>query len=302
MSETQPMAPCVLRSMTGYGRGEAGNGDVVVVVELKSVNNRFRDIQLRVPREYMALEPRVMNVMKDPFRRGRIEAYVRRKTLGVGTTVQADTKLADAYINAINSVAEGAAGFVDRDVPLSFVVSQPGVLHIEEAEVDVMVEWPVVQAAVEAAIKDLMEMREAEGRALYVDLKQHLDEFNVCLADVEAAASGLNDRIRQKLEARMRKMIGDRFDPYRIIQEAALLADKSDISEEIARLRSHCDQFGDALDKEDSVGRRLDFLLQEMHREVNTIGSKAVDHPVSQRVVEMKTVLERMREQSANVE
>jgi uncharacterized protein (TIGR00255 family) len=165
-----------------------------------------------------------------------------------------------------------------------------------------MVEWPVVQAAVEAAIKDLMEMREAEGRALYVDLKQHLDEFNVCLADVEAAASGLNDRIRQKLEARMRKMIGDRFDPYRIIQEAALLADKSDISEEIARLRSHCDQFGDALDKEDSVGRRLDFLLQEMHREVNTIGSKAVDHPVSQRVVEMKTVLERMREQSANVE
>jgi uncharacterized protein (TIGR00255 family) len=292
----------MLRSMTGYGRGEASNGHVTVVVELRSVNNRFRDLQVRCPREYMPLEPRINNILKDPFTRGRIDAFVRRSIVGPGSVVVADRTLAEEYMRAINELGEGMVGFLQREVPLTFILGQPGVLTVTEAPVDVLSEWPVCETAMQAAITDLMQMREVEGEALRRDLEQNLTGLLETLGDVEAASDGINDRIRQRLESRMRRILGERFDAHRILQEAALLADKSDISEETTRMRSHCEQFSDALRNADAVGRRLDFLLQEMHREVNTIGSKAAEHPISHRVVEMKTLLERMREQSANVE
>ncbi len=292
----------MLRSMTGYGRGEASNGAVTVVVELRSVNNRFRDLQVRCPREYMPLEPRINNLLKDPFTRGRIDAFIRRSGHGPGSMVTVDRGLAEEYARVINEIGDKMSGFLQKDAPLTFILGQPGVLTVSEAPVDVMTEWGVCEVALQAAIADLTQMREREGEALRRDLEQNLAQLANGVGDVEAATEGINDRIRQRLEGRIRRMIGDRYDANRIIQEAALLADKSDISEEVARLRSHCDQFGEAMAAADPVGRRLDFLLQEMHREVNTIGSKSAEHPISHRVVEMKSVLERMREQSANVE
>jgi uncharacterized protein (TIGR00255 family) len=288
--------------MTGYGRGEASNQDVTVVVELKSVNNRFRDLQLRCPREYMPLEPRVTNLLKEPFQRGRIDAYVRRSARQPHTRVHADGTLANEYAQVINEVASEMVGFVGRDVPFTFILEQQGVLTVIETELDVMSEWSVVETAVKAAIEDLLHMRRQEGQTIYDDLSSHLDDIRQYVGEIEAVAVGINERLRQRLEGRIRRMIGDRFDPHRIAQEVALLADKADVSEEISRMRSHCDQFSDALALEEPVGRRLDFLLQEMNREVNTIGSKAAEHPISQKVVDLKTTLERMREQSANVE
>jgi uncharacterized protein (TIGR00255 family) len=292
----------VLHSMTGYGRGEASNAIVTVVVELKSVNNRFRDLQLRSPREYLPLEPRINNTLKDPFTRGRIDAYIRRQPLVAGSRVATDASLAYEYIRACNELSQSVVGFVQKEVPFTFILSQPGVLTVTEAAVDVLAEWGVVEAALVAAIDDLRQMRRAEGEAIGRDLGLQLGELRTQLAEVEAAAEGVNERLRARLEARVRRMIGDRFDPLRIAQEVALLVDKSDVTEEIARLRSHCDQYAQALIADEPVGRRLDFLLQEMNREVNTIGSKSSEHPISQRVVDMKTTLERMREQSANVE
>ena len=292
----------MLRSMTGYGRGEASNGAVTVVVELRSVNNRFRDLQVRCPREYMPLEPRINNLLKDPFTRGRIDAFIRRSVVGPASVVLADRELAEEYARAINELGESMVGYLQKEVQLEFILAQPGVLTVSEAPVDVMTEWEICETAMQAAVSDLMTMREAEGQALTKDLRQHLDLLMAAIDEVGAASDGINDRIRQRLETRMRRMLGDRYDAQRIVQEAALLADKADIAEEIARLRSHCEQFGEALSAADAVGRRLDFLLQEMHREVNTIGSKAAEHPISHRVVEMKSILERMREQSANVE
>ncbi|MEQ1507357.1 MAG: YicC/YloC family endoribonuclease [Myxococcota bacterium] len=292
----------MLHSMTGYGRGEASNGGVTVVVELKSVNNRFRDLQLRCPREYVALEPRINNLLKDPFQRGRIDAYVRRTATAPSTRVVANSGLANEYARVINELTAEMVGFVAREVPFAFILQQPGVLTITEADVDVMTEWDVVEAALVAAIEDLRTMRRQEGIALGVELGGFVTETRTLLAEIETHAAGINDRVRQRLEARIKRMIGDRAEPYRIAQEVALLADKADVSEELARMRSHCDQFADALAADEPVGRRLDFLLQEMNREVNTIGSKAAEHPISQRVVELKTALERMREQSANVE
>jgi uncharacterized protein (TIGR00255 family) len=292
----------MLRSMTGYGRGEATSGDVTVVVELRSVNNRFRDVQLRCPREYLALEPRINNILKDPFTRGRIDAFIRRQALGSGTSVVADTRLANEYAAVINELVEGMVGFMGREVPVTFILGQPGVLAIVEHEVDVMGEWEVVETALKAAVDDLLEMREKEGKALYRDLLGYLAEVRQVVAEVEAASAGINERLMKRLEARMRRLVGERLEDSRLIQEAAVQADKADVAEELTRLRSHCDQFGEALEGEDAVGRRLDFLLQEMNREVNTIGSKAAEHPVSHKVVQLKSVLERMREQSANVE
>lgn len=288
--------------MTGYGRGEASNGDLTVVVELKSVNNRFRDLQLRCPREYVALEPRINNVLKDPFNRGRLDAYVRRSAKVPASRVVADIGLAREYERVINELAIDVVGNVHREVPFAFILQQPGVLTVTEAEVEVVSEWPVVEAALQSAIADLITMRRTEGQSIHVELEGFLTEIRGLLGEIEVVAAGVNDRVRQRLEARIKRMIGERFEPYRIAQEVALLADKADVSEELARMRSHCDQFGEALDAAEPVGRRLDFLLQEMNREVNTIGSKAAEHPISQRVVVLKTALERMREQSANVE
>lgn len=292
----------MLQSMTGFGRGEASNSDVTVEVELKSVNNRFRDIQLRVPREYMALEARITRALKEPFNRGRIDAFVRRTSRSSQMRVVADVPLALEYARVVNEIATEMVGVVSRDVPFTFILSQPGVLSVTEATVDVMSEWPVVETALQVAVEDLQQMREREGHALHDDLKQNLDEVLAAVRSIEGVSHGINERLQERMEQRIKRMVTDRFDPYRIAQEVAILVDKADVSEELTRLRSHCEQFAEALDAPEPVGRRLDFLLQEMNREVNTVGSKAVDLPIHRTVVDVKTTLERMREQAANVQ
>ncbi|MEN9785668.1 MAG: hypothetical protein RLZZ299_932 [Pseudomonadota bacterium] len=290
-----------MHSMTGFGRGESTNGNVTVVVELRTVNNRFRDVQVRAPREYSVLEPRVLAILREGVQRGRLDATVRRTSLEGATRIVVDHALVDQYRLAFGDLARR----VQRDaaeVPLAAYLSQPGVLVAQEAEADPLAEWDVLEPALHAALGDLTSMRAAEGHALAADLRRHLDDLLRLRAEVEAASEGLAERIRQRLEERVVRMIGDRVDPSRLAMEAAVLADKADVSEELARLGSHAAQFGDALVASEAVGRKLDFLLQEMNREVNTLGSKAAEHPISARVVDMKSVLERMREQAANVE
>jgi uncharacterized protein (TIGR00255 family) len=287
--------------MTGFGRGEASNGAVTVVVEIKTVNNRFRDLQVRVPREYNVLEPRILNLLRDGVHRGRVEAFVRRTSVEGTTRVQVDLALVDQYRRAMAEIAKR----VQRDfseIPLAALISQPGVLLTGEAEADALAEWDLCEVAVQSALNDLAAMRGVEGVALVQDLRRNLDMLLRLCAEVAESADGVADRIRQRLEERLHRLMTERMDPTRLAQEVAILADKSDISEEIARLGSHCEQFSQALAADDPVGRKLDFLLQEMNREINTIGSKAAEHPIAARVVEMKSVLERMREQAANVE
>lgn len=290
-----------MNSMTGFGRGEASNGALTVVVEIKTVNNRFRDLQVRVPREYNVLEPRILNLLREGVQRGRVETMVRRSSVEGATRVVVDLALVDQYRRAMSEIARR----VQRDaseIPLSAIFAQPGVLVTGEAEADALAEWDLCEVAVQSALSDLSVMRAAEGGALALDLRRNLDTLLRLCAEVAESAEGVADRIRQRLEERLARLMNDRVDPARLAQEVAILADKSDISEEIARLGSHCEQFAQALVADDPVGRKLDFLLQEMNREINTIGSKAAEHPVAARVLEMKSVLERMREQAANVE
>lgn len=290
-----------MNSMTGYGRGEATNGDISVVVEIKTVNNRFRDVNLRVPREYLVLEPRVNKTLKDAIQRGRVDVYISRTAVESGQTVRPDPILAEHYLRAATAVAQRLQR-LDEPLPLTWLLAQPGVLTTTERERDALSEWDVVSTALDAALSELAEMRAAEGGALAVELRGLVDQLLAGRAAILAASADLTDRLHQRLSDRVRKLLGDRIDPYRLAQEAALLADKADITEEVARLSSHCDQLLASLDAVEPIGRRLEFLVQELHREVNTIGSKAAEHAVATQVVEMKSVIERLREQAANVE
>ncbi|HMV67131.1 MAG TPA: YicC family protein [Myxococcota bacterium] len=292
----------MLRSMTGFGRGEAVGADVAVVVELRSVNNRYLDVQVRAPREYMAYEPEIQTTLKDGFKRGRLEAYVRRQPTRTRTVVHGDGELFRAYLGAIDNLVGAEGDAATRQAAVAWVLAQQGVLNVNTEDVDVMGEAEVLRAALEAAITGLREMREAEGRALYADLDKHLVRMLHEVDAIDVLSPDLHSRLKTRLESKVKKLLGERYEPWRVVQEAALLAEKADVSEEIARLKSHGVQFKEALERDEPIGRRLDFLLQEMNREINTIGSKAAEHPVSNRVVEMKSILERMREQAANVE
>jgi uncharacterized protein (TIGR00255 family) len=290
-----------MNSMTGYGRGEASNGDVTVLVEIKSVNNRFRDINVRVPRDYGVLEARVVKAIKEALTRGRVDIFIRRSAIEGGPTVRADAILAERYFLAMQDVAKRLARTED-DIPLSAVLSQPGVLNSVEDQTDAASEWDLLNTALTAALEDLIAMRATEGAQLEADLRAHLDDLQRCWAEVNAATDGLTARLQAKLQERINRLVDDRIDEGRLAQEAAILADKADVSEELTRILSHCKQFSAALGTTEPVGRKLDFLTQELNREINTIGSKAAEHPVSSSVVEMKSVLERIREQAANVE
>lgn len=290
-----------MNSMTGFGRGEASGGGVTVTVEMKSVNNRFRDLQLRCPREYMAFEPRIGTSLKPRFARGRIDVFVRRVAQSGSVGVMVDKAMAETYQKTLTDLAESLPG-VKASIDLSYLAGLPGVLVTVEQQIDVSSEWPIVETALSAAAKHLAEMREREGEEMEKVLRALVGELMDQRQKVSLEADGVASRLRLRLMDRLNKLVGDRVDPDRLAQEAAVLADKADIAEELARLESHCKQFLAALRRHEPIGRRLDFLAQEMNREINTIGSKAAEHAVSSLVVDMKSTLERIREQVANVE
>ena len=287
--------------MTGFGRGEASNGNITVVVEMKSVNNRYRDVQLRLPRAYSVVESRIQKALKDQFARGRIDVFINRNVSGTEKTVRVDTALAEHYLNAAIEVSKRLARD-ESTIPISWVLEQPGVLTTAEVETDPLAEWDLVSTALDLAVSELTQMRAKEGRALQRDLDTHLLQIQELRAEVASHSDGIVERLHARIEERITRLLRDRMDPERLAQEAALLADKADVSEELARISSHATQFAEALASSEPVGRKLDFLLQELNREINTIGSKAAETAVANRVVEMKSVLERMREQAANVE
>ncbi|HJN73428.1 MAG TPA: YicC/YloC family endoribonuclease [Myxococcota bacterium] len=289
-----------MNSMTGFGRGEASGEGVTVTVEMKSVNNRFRDLQLRCPREYMAFEPRIATALKPRFGRGRIDVFVRRVARQGGMGVMVDKAMAETYHSSLSELARSLG--VEAEVDLAFLAGLPGVLVTVEQVLDVTGEWHVLETALIAAAKHLTEMREKEGEAMRRVLTDLVGEIDDLRQKVALEADGVAARLRLRLMDRLNKLVGDRVDPDRLAQEAAVLADKADVAEELARLQSHNKQFLAALGRPEPIGRRLDFLAQEMNREINTIGSKAAEHAVSALVVDMKSTLERIREQVANVE
>jgi uncharacterized protein (TIGR00255 family) len=286
--------------MTGFGVGEAPAPAGRLVVEVRAVNHRFLDVRVRSPRELSDLVAYAEQLGRERLSRGRVEIAIRVEDLGSGG-ISIDTARAKAAFRALVALRDEIAP--EAEVPLALLASVPDLFAATgERERDAM--RAACREAFERAVGALEQMREAEGTALGADLRQRLSTVRGIAERIGARSASVVDSYQRRLRARLARLLpeGAGLDSGRIEQEIALLADRCDITEELTRLGSHCAQFEHLSLGAEACGRRLDFLLQEMVREVNTVGSKAQDAEIAHLVVEMKSELERMREQVQNIE
>ena len=295
----------MFKSMTGFGRGEYLDSDHRFIVEIRAVNHRFNDIVLRIPKHLGGLEDRVRKSIAGTLARGRIDVVVtaddfmeRRRTIRV------DKGLANGYYQAVKDVAD-ACGLDIRAVSAYDVAKFPDVLKVEETSEDLESLWPKLSEAIDEAVGNLMAMRTAEGENIYRDLTARIERIRELGAAIAVRAPAIVEEYREKLRERCRDILAEVNavpDEARVLQEVAIMADRTNITEELVRLESHLDQFGQAMRGENAVGRKLDFILQELNRETNTIGSKANDMSTSGLMVELKSEIEKVREQIQNIE
>lgn len=290
------------RSMTGYGRGVRQSADLVVRVELRSVNHRFLDLSVKLPRPWLAMESAIAERLRGRLGRGRVDVFVNREASGAsGTVAKADVHLARSVLTAARELA--ASLHLPGELSLEQVVGFPGIVSFEAAAVDAEAEQPAVLGALDEAIEALVTMRAAEGARMAADVAAHVDAIEAITEDIAQRAEGAPAEHLQRLRARLTELLAETdLDEGRLEQEAATLADKAAVDEEIIRLRSHIAQARDLLADAEPCGRRLDFLVQEFLRETNTIGSKTPDPAVRRQVVELKSLIEKMKEQVANLE
>ena len=293
----------MIRSMTGFGAGRAQAGGDTVAVELRSVNGKFCDVRSHLPRDLAALEPVVAKIVKARVARGVVDVSVRREAPGSirGATPRVDVPLAAAYAKALREMRSELG--LEGDVTVHDLVGLEGVVGLAETSLDPGPAAECLERALSAALDALEEMRRREGEALARDLTARLVAIEKGASAIGAAAPQSVEGYRDRLAARVAELSrGMPADPARLAQEVAFFADRVDVAEELTRLASHLAQIRALIGSDAPVGRRLEFLLQEVNREVNTIGSKSQHAGIAAQVVELKAELERMREQIANVE
>jgi uncharacterized protein (TIGR00255 family) len=287
--------------MTGYGRGAARLGEGQVVVEIRSLNHRFLEVRTRAPRALADASMELEQLVRSRLKRGRVEVQVALEG-STGARAVLDRELArDALRSLAEVVGELAPG---EPLPLAVLAAVPD-LFVAGRDGTGPRAGAALRAAFQSAAQALDEMRSAEGAALASDLAKHLDSIRAFAVDLRRRAPEVVAAHHERLRERTQRLLGDAdrsVDPGRLEQELALVADRADVSEEIARIESHCAQIAKLLETSSDVGRRLDFLLQELGREANTIGAKSQSADMTHVVVEMKIAIERMREQSQNVE
>lgn len=292
----------MISSMTGYGRGEATGNGRRFVVEIRSVNHRYADFAIRLPKEYATLEDRMRKYIQSRIDRGHLDVYVNAQSLGGRKRqLQVDKELAIAYYNSLEELKGhlGLSGTVDIEV----MTRLPDIFVLEELPEEAEQYWPALEAALGEALDRLIRMRGAEGKALAVDMENRVTCIEHLLVAVRERAPLVIDEYRERLARRINELTGDNtLDGDRLALEVSLFADRSDITEELVRLGSHLQQLHGALTGGGTVGRKLQFILQEIHRELNTVGSKAGDSEISRKIVEAKSELEKLREQAQNVE
>ena len=291
-----------MQSMTGYGRSEVHNAQLRLTVEARSVNHRYLDVALRYPRLYTPLEARMKRLVSSHFARGRIDITIVAQAGGAERrTLSFDYALAQQYYHALQQLQEtlGLAGAID----LSTILSLRDILTVEEASADVEDAWDLIAAGLEDAMQAMKDMRLQEGEFLCRDLQERLQTILQQVDAIRQRVPLVVTEYRQRLEQRVQELFQQfALDAERVSQEAILFAERADVTEELIRLEAHMQAFARLLLSPEAVGRKIEFLLQEMHREVNTIASKSNDAEISQRVVDVKSELERLREQSQNIE
>ena len=292
----------MIKSMTGYGRAESVVGGEKIVVEVKSTNHRYFDIFLRIPPKYSSLENEIKGLILSRLSRGRIDLFLQFESEEEEEqNLELNESLAQRYYLLLKQLKENLQ--LPEEITLSTVLTQKDVIVSRPANQDEVYEWEVLKDPVSAAVDELVKMREEEGFVLENDILSRLKNIEHLVDVIESISnSALKDQqksLREKIQALSDNI---EIDEARLAQETAYLVEKSDITEELVRAKSHLLQFKNWLDSEDAVGRRLDFLIQEINREVNTIGSKSYKAEISLKVVEIKNELERVREQVQNIE
>ncbi|NTV89001.1 MAG: YicC family protein [Clostridiales bacterium] len=292
----------MIKSMTGFGRGEAREDGIEFMVEIKTVNHRYTDVFVKMPRQIGFLEEKVRNLVSKAVSRGKIDVFITySNTSEDSKSVVYDEGLAKAYIASVQKMKE-RFGLKD-DVTLTLVSRFPDVFRIEQADQDEDKLWQLLKAAVDNALQSLISMRQHEGEGLSTDMLEKASFIESLLKDISVRAPEVVKEYKAKLENRIKDLLEQpNLDESRLATEVAIFADRCSIDEEIVRLASHIGQLRDTLKIQQPVGRKLDFLIQEMNREINTIGSKANDLTITRNVVDIKSEIEKLREQVQNIE
>ncbi|MED0736882.1 YicC/YloC family endoribonuclease [Aneurinibacillus thermoaerophilus] len=292
----------MVHSMTGYGRAEKKGEGVSFTVEMRSVNHRFSEVAIRMPRELTALEDAVRKKVLSYVRRGRVDVFITMETEVSPSSLTVNWELARQYKEAAEKM--GQMFDLDHQMSARELLLLPDVVEVGKEAVDSETYREPMLVAVEEAAAMLVAMRRKEGQALREDILGRINVMKRLVEELAVLAPKVAEAYRERIFARIEEYIQGRYDidELRLLHEVAVFAERADISEEITRLRSHFSQFGQIADETEAIGRKLDFLVQECHREINTIGAKANHLEISQKVVILKAELEKVKEQVQNIE
>lgn len=292
----------MLKSMTGFGRAVEEIDGYVITVEIKSVNHRYFDFSSRIPRQYGFLDDKLKSYINSRVSRGKVECYVSVEALDTeDAAVVINKTLASAYVEALKELSEEYS--LKEDFGTAFVSRLPDVFVLKKADEDEEKIWQLVKSVTDEAIEKFIQMRAVEGSKMKEDVASRAEYILDCVSFIEERSPQTVKEYNDKLVERVHEIIGDvSLDEQRIIQEVAIYADKVAVAEETVRLRSHIAQLKTFLESEEPIGRKMDFLVQEINRETNTIGSKANDVDIARKVVDIKAEVEKIREQIQNIE
>lgn len=293
----------MIKSMTGYGRGESTAEGKKYIAEIKTINNRYRDVIVRIPKTLQGIEDDLRTLISEKIKRGRVEASLQMIKEGEETEYDLDLNipLVRSYLRIFHQLGEEFG--LDEKVRVDDLCQMKDVILFKTEEIDLEQARSGFREAVGLALASCDLMRSREGEAIERDFIQRLGLIEGCIREIKERSPAVVQEYRKKIHQRIEQMLqGVQIDEGRVIQEVALFADRSDITEEVVRALSHLDQFRSIMSQDDAVGRKLEFLLQELHREINTISSKSSDSFISIKTVELKSELEKLREQVQNVE
>ena len=291
-----------MRSMTGYGMGQFQNENIYFKVEIKSVNSRYSEFNIRMPKTLIAFEDRVRKLLKEEISRGKVDVYINYNFLSQSDTkVVTDTHLAGEYLKALEKLRDELG--LTSEISLRDIYTMEGVISTISNDDDKETLWEPLKSAVTIALNQFVEARKREGTALKADFEEKLKDITACAEFIRDKAPAVIEENTKKLRENIEKNLNkDELDLQRLTTEVAIMCDKLSIDEEIVRIFSHLLQFNDIINRYNSIGRNLDFMVQELNREVNTVGSKTGDIEILNKVVELKSHIEKLREQIQNIE
>lgn len=293
----------MIRSMTSFGRSSSEEGEKrVFTVEMKSVNSRYLDINIRMPKTLISLEEEIRKMISNSLNRGKVDVFINLKNYNDGSGIpKVDINLAQGYLECLKEI-ETKLG-VKNDISVMQIARFPEVITVVEEEDKIEEVWKELKPLINDSLEMMIGMREVEGNKLKEDILSKISVIEELVSKVEEFADTIPKAFKMKLEERVKELLGNvEIDESRIAMEVCMLVDKATVDEEIIRLRSHINQVRETLNLNDPIGRKLDFIVQEMNRETNTIGSKSSDIQMTNIVIDIKNILEKIREQVQNIE